>query len=91
MAERSKAWVCRRSPSGLVSSNPVGCIGVSLLCLWCVVGVEFTASGRSLAHGTLPSAVSLIVIMNPRQRRGLVSRGLLPHGGKMNTSSELQA
>ena len=31
MAERSKAWVCGRSLAGIVGSNPVGDIDVSLV------------------------------------------------------------
>jgi hypothetical protein len=31
VAERSKAWVCSRSPAGIASLNPTGCMDVCLL------------------------------------------------------------
>jgi hypothetical protein len=35
--ERSKAWVCSRSPAGIASSNPAGGMDVCLLWVLCVV------------------------------------------------------
>ena len=31
VAERSKSWVCERSPAGIAGSNPAGGMGVCLL------------------------------------------------------------
>ena len=33
MAERSKAWVCRRSPAGIAGSNPAGGMDVCVVCV----------------------------------------------------------
>jgi hypothetical protein len=37
VATRCKAWVCRRSLAGVVSSNPAGGMDVCLLWVLCVV------------------------------------------------------
>jgi hypothetical protein len=37
VATRSKAWVCGRSPAGIVGSNPTGSMDVCLLSMFCVV------------------------------------------------------
>ena len=37
VAARSKAWVCGRSPDGIVGSNPAGSMDVCLLWVLCVV------------------------------------------------------
>jgi len=38
---QSKAWVCGHSLAGIAGSNPVGGMGVRLLCLFCFVrGLE---------------------------------------------------
>ena len=42
VAERSKAWVCGRSPAEIVGSNPTGSMDVFLLSVLCVL------SGRGL-------------------------------------------
>jgi hypothetical protein len=47
-AARSKAWVCGRSPAGIVGSHPVGSM-VSLLSVMCCQ-VQVSGSGRSLAQ-----------------------------------------
>jgi hypothetical protein len=45
VAEKSKAWVCRRSPAGIMGSNPAGAwmFVVSVVCL----------SGRGLCNGLI--------------------------------------
>lgn len=43
-ALRFKAWVCGRSISWVVGSNPAGTVGVYLLCSLCVVQVEACAT-----------------------------------------------
>jgi hypothetical protein len=48
MAARSKAWVCGRLLAGIVDSNPVGGMDVSLSDVCDQVGVS--ASSRSLAQ-----------------------------------------
>jgi hypothetical protein len=45
VAERSKAWVCSRSPAGIARSNPAG--GMDVCCQCCV-------SGRGLCDGLIP-------------------------------------
>jgi hypothetical protein len=45
VAERSKAWVCSRSPAGIAGSNPAGGMDVCLLCVLCVCQVEVSATG----------------------------------------------
>jgi hypothetical protein len=47
VAERSKAWVCSRSPAGIAGSNVAGGIDVRLLC--CVGCL----SGRGLCDGLI--------------------------------------
>ena len=42
MAERSKAWVCSRTPAGIAGSNPAGGMDV---CVLCVCQVEVFATG----------------------------------------------
>jgi hypothetical protein len=44
VATRSKAWVCGRSLAGIVGSNPVGAMDVSLVRVVCCQ-VEVSASG----------------------------------------------
>ena len=44
VAERSKAWVCSRSPAGIAGSNPAGGMDVCLLCV---------LSGRGLCDGLI--------------------------------------
>ena len=46
MADRSKAWVCNRSPAGIAGSNPAG--GMDVCCECCVL------SGRGLCDGPIP-------------------------------------
>jgi hypothetical protein len=46
VAERSKAWVCSRSPAGIAGSNTVG--GMDVCCECCVL------SGRGLYDGPIP-------------------------------------
>ena len=46
VAERSKAWVCSRSPAGIAGSNPAG--GMDVCCECCVL------SGRGLCDGPIP-------------------------------------
>ena len=45
VAERSKAWVCSRSPAGIAGSNPAGGLDVRLL---------WVLSGRGLCDGPIP-------------------------------------
>ena len=33
MAERSKEWVCSRSPAGIAGSNPAGVMDVCVVCV----------------------------------------------------------
>jgi hypothetical protein len=47
VAARSKAWVCGRSPSEIVGSNPVGGMDV---CCECWVLSEVPATSRSLVQ-----------------------------------------
>jgi hypothetical protein len=37
VAERSKTWVCSRSPAGIAGSNPAGDMDACLLWVLCVV------------------------------------------------------
>jgi hypothetical protein len=46
VAERSKAWVCSRSPAGIAGSNTAGGMDVCREC--CVL------SGRSFCDGPIP-------------------------------------
>ena len=46
VAERSKAWVCSRSPARIAGSNPTG--GMFVCCDCCVL------SGRGLCDGPIP-------------------------------------
>ena len=49
VAERSKAWVCSRLPTGIAGSNPAG--GMDVCCKCCVFfQVEVSATGRSLVQ-----------------------------------------
>jgi hypothetical protein len=50
VAGRSKAWVCSRSLDEVKGSNPAGGMNV---CLFCVLSVEVSASGRSLVQRNL--------------------------------------
>ena len=43
VAERTKAWVCGRSPPGIAGSNPAG--GMDVRCECCVCQVEVSATG----------------------------------------------
>jgi hypothetical protein len=47
VAERSKAWVCIRSPAGIAGSNLAGA-WMSVFCECCVL------SGRGLCDGPIP-------------------------------------
>ena len=40
MAARSKAYVCDRSPAGIVGSNPAGGLDICMLWVLCVVSDE---------------------------------------------------
>ena len=44
MAERSKAWVCGRSPTGIAGSNPAGGMDV---CVVCVVSKDKKAKSQN--------------------------------------------
>jgi hypothetical protein len=46
VAERSKAWVCSRSPAGIAGSNLTGGMDVCLLWVLCVI--------RGLCDGPIP-------------------------------------
>ena len=48
MAARSKAWVCGRLLSGIVSSNPVGGMDACRVC--CVLSGRCLCVGRSLVQ-----------------------------------------
>ena len=45
MAERSKAWVCGRSLSGIMGSNPAGGHGCPSVVIAACCQAEFFASG----------------------------------------------
>jgi hypothetical protein len=49
VAARSKAWVCGRSPVGIVGSNPTGGKDVSVVSVVCCQ-VEVSAMDASLGH-----------------------------------------
>jgi hypothetical protein len=47
VASRSKEWVCCRSPVGIASSNPAGCMDIYLL------QILYALSGRGLCDGPI--------------------------------------
>ena len=71
VAERSKAWVCRRSPAGIAGSNPAGGMELCLLWVLCVCQIEVSATDWSLVQRS-PTAcgVSLCVISKPQEWGG---------------------
>jgi hypothetical protein len=54
VAERSKKWVCSRSPAGIAGSNPAEGMDVCLLWVLCVCQVEVSATGWSLVQRCVP-------------------------------------
>jgi hypothetical protein len=69
VVERSKAWVCSRSPAGIAGSNPAEGMDI---CLLCVCQVEVSATGWSLVQRSLSGCgASLCVISKPQRLRRL--------------------
>jgi hypothetical protein len=67
VTERSKAWVCSRSPAGIAGSNPA----VDVCLLWVLCVCQVSATGWSLAQrSTTDSVVSLYVISKPQEWGG---------------------
>jgi hypothetical protein len=71
VAERSKAWVCRRSPAGIAGLNLAEGMDVCLLWVLCVCQVQVSATGWSLVQRSpTDCGVSLCVISRPQERGG---------------------
>jgi hypothetical protein len=77
VAERSKAWVCSRSPAGIVGSNPARGMDVCLLWVLCVCQVQVSATGWSLVQRS-PTECHVIVcdLETSRMRRLKRTSGL---------------
>jgi hypothetical protein len=83
VAARSKAWVCGRSPAGIVGSNATGGMDVCLLIVvFCQV--EVSATGYStVQRSPTDCGASLCVIKKRREWRGPGTQwGLLRHKKK---------
>ena len=79
VAPRSKAWVCSRSPAGIVGSNPAGGDGcLSLLSVVCC-HAEVSATGRSLVQrSTIECGVSECDLEMSTTRRPRPKRAVEP-------------
>jgi hypothetical protein len=64
---RSKAWVCGRSISGILGSNPTGRM-IYISCELCVVSYRYLRWADHSSRGVLPSecGVSVYRIVKPR-------------------------
>jgi hypothetical protein len=84
VAARSKAWVCGRSLTGIVGSNPAGVMDVCLLRVLCVARYRSLRRAGHSSRGVLPSVVCLkYVIAKPRKmRRSRPPKGLSSHRKK---------
>jgi hypothetical protein len=71
VAERSKAWVCSRSPAGIAGSNPAEGMDICLLWVLCVCQVEISGTGWSLVQRSPTDCdASLRVISEPQEWGG---------------------
>jgi hypothetical protein len=67
VAARSKAWVCGRSLSGILGSNPTGRM-IYISCELYVFSFRYLRRADHLSRGVLPSecGVSVYMIVKPR-------------------------
>jgi hypothetical protein len=71
VAERSKVWVCSRSPAGIAGSNPAGGMDGCPLWVLCVCQVQVSATSWSLVQRTATDCgASLCVISKPQEWGG---------------------
>jgi hypothetical protein len=68
MKERSKAWVCSRSPAEIAGLNPAGGMDICLLWVLSFCQVEVSATGWSLVQRSpTDCGVSLCVISKSQE------------------------
>jgi len=73
---RSEAWVCGRSPAGIVGSNPTGGMDVCLLWVLCIVMYRSLRRADYSSRGVLPTVLRRCV-----WSRNIVNEEAMAHWG----------
>ena len=83
MVAQYKAWVCGRTFTGILGSNPTWGLDVCLLWVLCVFRFRSLRWVDHSSRGVLPNVVCLSMIVKPWHWGGLGPLGLSSHGKKI--------